>query len=416
MLARKRFSGSIRWNSDTFAVDFDAWTDEDSHLAIEVQPLPTPTVFKLQQAMGRPGASLALLEISGCCSDGVTFYSNSASIQGFSFGSAQNTVKLGVQKARITSTLAKPIKDSFARLWFRGFKSFHNPPVLTQFGEVRVSGSHKIAEADEISGCVELRRANAGTPETWLSNAQDFLKFMHQGLAFAHGGKLQAPRLDVVLGDRCEVTYFAGRSFPRSLAPIHHLNQGPFIEQLVNRYSDPKPFPAMLWTAISWLHNDSSFSEARFLMAMTALETVVEHVIPTALTTVISKDEFRQVRSKLLEVVEKLKLDETSAQIFEGKLKGLNSRSLSQKIQTLRDHYGLSKALFSDTKIVALIKIRNDIVHAGAGASESALWNEELLATELLWAIVFHELGYSGPRESYIEGHRSVHPSNSQTS
>lgn len=118
----------------------------------------------------------------------------------------------------------------------------------------------------------------------------------------------------------------------------------------------------MLWTAIGWLHNDNSFDEGRFLMSMTALEAMVEHVIRKSLTTIMPKEDFGAVKTKLLEALAASSLDGTSRQIFEGKVKGLNGRTLSQKIQALRDHYGLSKAIFTDEAIVEIIKSRNALL------------------------------------------------------
>lgn len=56
----------------------------------------------------------------------------------------------------------------------------------------------------------------------------------------------------------------------------------------------------MQWMAIGWLHIENPFDEVRFLMSMTALEAVVEHLIPQILTTVMPKLNFEPLRKKLL--------------------------------------------------------------------------------------------------------------------
>ncbi|MBN9278769.1 MAG: hypothetical protein J0I57_14245, partial [Hyphomicrobium sp.] len=108
------------------------------------------------------------------------------------------------------------------------------------------------------------------------------------------------------------------------------------------------------------------------------------------------------------------RLEKTPEEIFEGKLKSLNRRSLSQKIQTLRDHYGLSKDVFSDHAIIHVIKARNDIVHTGELSTHRDLWTKEVFVRELIALIVFQELGYEGPYESYVNGYRTVHPPSPQ--
>ncbi|WP_292271715.1 hypothetical protein [Mesorhizobium sp.] len=144
-------------------------------------------------------------------------------------------------------------------------------------------------------------------------------------------------------------------------------------------------------------------------MSMTALEAMVEHVIPKSLTTIMPKEDFGAVKTKLLEALAASSLDGTSRQIFEGKVKGLNGRTLSQKIQALRDHYGLSKAIFTDEAIVEIIKSRNDIVDTGESAGRREIWPKVVFVREPISHIVFHQI-YSGPYESYIDGYRMIHP------
>lgn len=125
--------------------------------------------------------------------------------------------------------------------------------------------------------------------------------------------------MDFLIDNRWEVTYYEGNGFGPGLPPIHHINQGQFIEALAKRFDDPEPFPDMLWTAVGWLHNNNTFDEGRFLMSMTALEAIVEHITPKSLTTVIPKEVFRIVRDNLVEVLSVSPLDDTPRQIFEGK-------------------------------------------------------------------------------------------------
>jgi hypothetical protein len=79
-------------------------------------------------------------------------------------------------------------------------------------------------------------------------------------------------------------------------------------------------------------------------------------------------------------------------------------------IQAFRDHYGLSTAIFTDEAIVEIVKARNDIVHTGEGAGRRNIWPKVVFVRELISQIVFQEIGYSGPYESYVGGYRMVHP------
>lgn len=83
---------------------------------------------------------------------------------------------------------------------------------------------------------------------------------------------------------------------------------------------------------------------------------------------------------------------------------------MSQKIEALRDHYGLSATIFTNEAIVDTIKARNGIVRTGATPGGRKIWPKGVFVRELISMIVFHEIGYAGPYESYIDGYRMIHP------
>ncbi len=297
------------------------------------------------------------------------------------------------------------------RLWLRGFKSSFNAPVKTALGLVEVRGSSKIADSDEMSGFVAVRAQDDTDLDGWTEKADALLTFMHRGLAFARGGRLQAPGFEVYMGGRWEATYYDGVGSRSGFAPIHPFNQGPFIEALTKRFADPKPFHPMLWTAIGMMNTETSFDEVRLLMSMTALDAIVEHVIPKTMTTIIPKSDYASVRDKLLAALSDVNfVDESHGDIFAAKIKQLNGRTLAQKVQALRNHYGLSKTLFTDDAIVEATKYRNAIAHPSEGSKKEDLWPKILLVRELVSQIVFHEIGYTGPYESYVGGYKTVYP------
>jgi len=196
---------------------------------------------------------------------------------------------------------------------------------------------------------------------------------MHRGLCFAHGIRLKAACLDIITSDRWEVTYYQSddNSLEDGLAPIHFLNQQPFIEALIRRFEDPKPFPDMLWTATGWLTIKSTTSEARFMMCMTALETIAKHLYQE---------------------------------------KHIKNVKLFQKIKALRNHYRLPESVFTDKIIEDVIKARNNIVHEGVAINTREILPLWLFVREFISMIVFHEIGYTGPYESYVNGYRTIHP------
>jgi len=54
--------------------------------------------------------------------------------------------------------------------------------------------------------------------------------------------------------------------------------------------------------------------------------------------------------------------------------------------------------------------IRNKITHSGLVPEGVDIWQNILIIREMIVMIVFAEIGYSGPYESYAEGYKTVHP------
>jgi hypothetical protein len=295
------------------------------------------------------------------------------------------------------------------KFWMRSFNSFWNPVVETPLGHIAVWGNEKTVPNDEVSGSITLQAKSAQVEADWPKQAEALLMFLWRGLAFAHGSRLQSPRTDYYCVGEVIYTFYHGASFASGFPTIPFLEQGPFIKALCARYFQQPPLAEMIWTAIGWLHLETIADEGRFVSAMTALETVVEHLIPKGQTTVVPKHDFTAVRDQLIAAVEASTLSDDPKAIYIGKLKGLNARSLSQKVEALRDHYGLAVDKYDMARIVAVIKLRNAIVHTGV-ADQDDIWDKILFVRELIADIVFHEIGYTGVRESYLDGHKIVHP------
>lgn len=409
---RRKFTGTINYSGHSFAVDFAAWSGNDSRLEIEVEgdPATIHELLFLEDQMGEPGSFVESLVLDGVSSAGDTLFSDTAVIRSPSVGTSGTSIKLSARKAKVIVRLTKHVLRPWMSLWFRGFESGRNPLVNMSLGTVQVIGKATRGSDDDTSGRVTVQAEADTELDGWVEKADDFLTLMHRGLGFANGGRLQTPRLSLRIGDRLEVTYYEGAGFSRSLPPLHKWNQGPFIEALCQRFDNPKPLPEALWTAISWLNSDSSFYEGRFLMSMTALEAIIECVIPKNSSTVLPKVKFKAVKEALFAALSEAEIDPTSREVYCEKLHHFNGRSLRQKIEVIRDQYDLPKEIFTDKKIRAIIQARNAIVHKGESAGSREIWPKVVFVRELIAHIAFHEIGYYGPYQSYVSGYRMVDP------
>ena len=171
---------------------------------------------------------------------------------------------------------------------------------------------------------------------------------------------------------------------------------------LVRRFELQPLFPDILWVATGWLHDGAKFNEVRFLTSMISLEVVVDGVLPKKLTTNIPKATFAPLRDAFLSQLERYILPDDSTNIFEGKIRQLNQRTLSQKLIALRDHYGLQNSEFTYDDLTGLTKARNRVVHSGKASDEDNLLHMIVMIREFVSRIVLHELKYTGDFEIYL--------------
>jgi hypothetical protein len=389
-------------------VTFHAHALEDFHLDIEIDPIPIATYLALSSAMGQPGSLCEDLILQGMAENGTSFISETVYLRGMNHGETAS-ITVGARKATITLVRDEVVERPVMRLWLRSFKSWNNPIVETPMGDVQVKGASTVESVEDVSGNVAVQAKTATVPADWAEKADDFLTFMMRGLAFAHGSRLQTPRCDLHIENRSEITFYEGAASRSGFHNVPSLAQGDFIKALAARYDATPPLSDMVWTAVGWSQLDITSDQSRFVNCMTALETIVEHLIPKGQTTVMLKPAFAIIRDLLIALVQASGLSKDEKEIFVGKIQNMNSRTLSQKIEALRAHYGLPADKYDTSTIVTVIKLRNAIIHKGAPDQEG-LWPDILFVRELIADIVFSELKYMGVRVSYLGGHKIVHP------
>ncbi|WP_161964662.1 hypothetical protein [Xanthomonas arboricola] len=408
-----RFTGHLRYGDKRFPVQFDTIAGVDFRLKIKLRSAAVQMAVDLHSAMGRPGGTGEVLVLEGCGESGETFFSETVDVGGIRIGSRDCDVSISARSAKISRRASEPLPFPVTRLWFRGFKSMLTPVVRSSLGSVEVRGGLKGIGRDDASGFVAIHADQATDLTDWLSRADELLTFLHRGLAFASGKRLQTPVLEVHSGDRRDCTYFEGEGFSGSLAPIHFMNRGPFVDALVKRFEKNVPFQDSLWTVVGWLHIDTPFDEARFLMSMTAIETLCEHVVPKSKTTLMDKKKYRPLRERLISLVDEAGLTPLETIVLTNRIKQANGLPLSQKLCALREHYKLSANFFTDDAFADLGGLRNDLVHSGRRKGHD-VWPKIVFVRELLSQVVFRELDYTGPHESYLNGHATISGANEE--
>ena len=409
ILERAKYTGTISNRCAKFPVTFHVSAGANFRLSIEVDPVSIQIALGVRSETFELGSASRSMLLEGKAENGNAFFSDCVDLISWSTGTKGNSIQVSAGVAKVTIAREETISRPLAKIWFRNFKSFKTPVIRNSLGQIEVWGNVESLPTDEVSGSIAVQAGEESDGRSWIERADHFLDYMRHGLAFAHGSRLQSPRKDVYKEKILETTFYQGSGFSSNLAPIHYLNQGPFIEALVKRYDETVPFPDILWTAVGWIQSDARFNEVRFLTSMTALEAIVEHLIPKTLTTVMPKANFEGIRDQLLEIIANSSASKSEQEILEGKIKGLNGRTLSQKVEALLKHYNLSNEIFNSLSIADLIKTRNKITHTGL-PPEVDIWSKIVLVRELVTQIVFREVNYVGQYQSFVPSYRMVNP------
>ncbi|MDX8458181.1 hypothetical protein [Mesorhizobium humile] len=405
VLKKRRYRGTLLARGQPVDVRFSLSAKADCRLRFKFDALGGQSFLLLAQTFGKPGLPSERLSLDARTKSGDRITSDTLSMAGYSVNDDGHFIEVSYLTATVSQAMKKTTPRPLLRLWFRGFSSFRNSPVKTPLGILAVWGSSDGSRADEMSGCVTLEAPSEAPGAGWVADADQFLRYMHQGLAFAHGARLQTPRVDYVEGNTLTATFYSGVGYQQELSVQHFLNHGPFIAALVRRYFEKGPVPEVIWIGLRWMQSGSTADEVRFLTAMTALETIIETVLPAKKGSTVPKSTFKGLRQKLLDVVDQ-QPDLTASQneIFKERIKGINQKPLSAKIDGLFDHYKMSREDFGMDVIVSLVKLRNTLVHTGVLPEEIDIWDRIILVRELITRILLSEIGFKGSYCCYIGG------------
>ena len=353
-----QFEGTVSVGEFTADVAFVVIAGQDCRLLVDPLSVDGEAYVALSKAMGRPGEHGRAVKLVGTSVDNVVFSSNDMYVGGTNSGSDGFTIRLTTGEASIIVPRPKDEKRTRAALEFslRGFKSFRPEPVKAGLGQVIVRGVHKSTSSDEVSGEIIVQSDELAPDEGWYTQAEDLAEFVWKGLQFGHGGRLQVPLVQVFRPESVTATFYRGAGRPRHLPAIHFMDQSAFIEALVRRFEDRDAFPDAVWQAVGWLNNDSYIDEVRFLTLMTAIETILDSLVPTRRSTIIPKTDFEPIRDALIDVLSGHDLTETHAKIFANKIKGLNQVTLSNKLQAVIEKYELPTGLFAEDVLRRLNK------------------------------------------------------------
>ncbi|WP_348764418.1 hypothetical protein [uncultured Henriciella sp.] len=333
------FSGVLSDRDDKFEMELTLRAGPDSRLVIQPVSVSTRCYVALSKHVGAPGSKSSWLAFEGISSEGTIFRSTYLSVYGHGHGTDGAWLKLAASKAHIIlkRSEADDAKDVGVQWSLRGFRSFRNRPTKTSLGVVIVRGMHEFESYDEVTGSLAINPDGMAVDDAWFEKADEMLEFVWRGLEFGHGGRLPISLIQEYRSKEVVATFYEGKGSPPHLPSIHFLNQSDYIECLATHFDRKDTFPEAVWTAVGWLNSRTAIEEVRFLNIMTAIETILENLLPNTETKILPASEFSAVKDSLLATLERHSLAKEGLDIFKGKIKQLNSRTLSQKLSAVLD-------------------------------------------------------------------------------
>lgn len=406
VLKPNRYSGLLIIAGGSRAVSFSVEAGKDHRCAIKMDPVDKETYLLLHQNFGRPGMQQDMFKLTGVADNGDEFASSTTWIKQLGTNAGGFYVELSSLEATVDVMLQKESEHVVLRRWFRGFRSFRNSIQHTPLGDVLVFGKGQSVQSDDVSGCVSIKATSESQSDGWKECAEAFLSHMHIGLSFAHGGRLQTPRMDFISGNRWQTTFYSGSGFNAGMALQYFLHHDPFIKALVDGYFKNGPLQDGFVTALGWLQLPTTFDEVRFISAMTALEVIVDtQLSPAEKGGMMEKSDYRALREKLNDTIDGVPdVSSEAKEILKAKIADANKKVLSQKIDALFERLAISRRDFDSDTVKRLTKVRNEIVHRGTIPKATDIWTEIVLIRELINRILMGAIGFEGRYCCYIGG------------
>lgn len=397
VLERLHYTGHVDVAGVRIAIGFFLSAGQDSRLVFEFDPISDTDYFQIRQYNSSADGSLPDISLYAQSENGFVITSKTVNLVGWRSGSSGNSIKIDTRAAELTIPLQETQPSPVLRLWFRSFKSFVNPVISTPLGKLSVRGATHVNDIDDMSGNISISADTPNVEANWSEKADAFLTHMHHGLSFAHGGRLQTPRLDYYAGNTLTSTFYAGEAFRSEFAIQYSLHHAPIITALTDRYFSKGPLPELLWTALGWVQVDSTINEVRFLTGMTALESIIQHLLPQKNKSTVPAKKFKPIKKAMEAVIKNSEgLNDNDRETLIRQLSDINRMTLADKIEAVFIHFGISRRDLDRATIGGLASLRNKIVHQGTFPNGTDQWAIIILVREIVTRILLAEIGFSG--------------------
>lgn len=415
-----KFTGLLSFDGKSAEVEFSAPLDESGavKLAIDELPLTRDNSFILHCSSREtpfPFFSLRGLDKSGRVFDSEYVHFGTIIPAYHCDRGSYYRFSPRCSKATFTGTVSPPGRPAL-RFFLRG--GFQIPSDLveeTDIGEIRLSCYRESQARDKLTNTLTITAPDfCPDAATWAAAAEKLLSRIREYISFAAGINMTAPVREVYLGGAQVTTEVYEQSEqPGTQMPVFawHQMEAFFSHAVAHAVRAPDQD---LWPAIAWFVLPSVYAEQRLVNAMTALENLVDTLLPSKKKELLTGKKY----TGLVAAIEGFskdnlgefdKLDEVEAKFIE-----FRRRPFHKKLVALFEEMEIPTWDFGDEAIKKAINGRNSVIHTGRykggndPATEPGLWAHVTIIREIVSRIVFKLVGFTGKYTTFVGGCRDA--------
>jgi hypothetical protein len=436
LLDLKNCSGQLCWHENSLNINFDLSVAKDGSIKLTVKDIPFgKDVPWLDELIHKKARYFELLQLKGYDVEGDLITSDSVALTYHGeriddeAGSSWMCLEATCMQFGLDS--AKPLnyeKGAELLLKYRllGFKCFGRLSGNTDIGSIKVAGSTKIKNYDEVTGVLTIKKQPEQNFDLakWIERCDKSVRSILDILSLANGRYIDWTSRSIFHNKVWVSILFIGpRRAGKPFQPLFdYLNLQPILNLALTNYLDELKQKTGIDVAIEWFLIKSTHTEVQFLTAITALEHLIyiyagrkerEKIFQNKTFEKIIRPQVNAALDRTLDLLLENEEDTVKRESYLDMVKAAKNKVAEINRYPFKDN--LRKFLKEykvpldgiDQNIEPAIDVRHKIVHRGiyiSGESTQSVNDHLVILRELLTRIFLALLKYNGEYQSFLNG------------
>lgn len=422
-------TGTLKWRDCETRVRFNVKCDRTGALRFSFLAIPLSTAtFWLDKVFRSGGRYVERLTLDGKDISGQKIHTDYFYITGIRHKSSQRSYSIFLKGTtdwlEVSPQVGERNSDNKTSVRYRiaGMQGFGSLKSDCELGKIFLGAATTVNSYEELTGALLIEaETHPDDHNKWLKKCDEKSDMILEILSLAQDRRLRWAIREYRKKGMLTSILFVG---PQSGVPPHHpifshLNLQPAVELAVKSYTNYMRTNLGMGFAIEYFLMRPRFQELRFIAAMTGLEHMLQCFLSKySQGGIILSSAFKAALLPNLKFTLKQELSAHNIPISVDALNLLNIRLEQINLPSLREnllnflrHYEVPLAGISTTQITNLVKTRNALAHGRKYSKKPGserLSDHLLILQELMRRIFLTILGYSGQRDSFLNGQASV--------